>query len=340
MRFFMRFTRFILLLALTAPLALAAAQQPPDRLRVVATTTQAYDLLRVIGGDVIDLTGLMGAGVDPHLYQPTESDITAMSVADLVMYSGLHLEGQFGEVFKGLGERRVRTYALATPTELAGYELQTHDLHMQPTGTVDPHFWFEPRNWQLAAAGAADVLAAFDPANAALYHANADAYIAQLDLLYAWALDAMSTVPPQQRVLITSHDAFQYFGTAFGWQVRGLQGISTRDEAGVADVQQIVSFVVDNNIPVMYVESSVPPDAIQSVQEGVRARGFEVGLGQRELYSDAMGDTDTFGGTYIGMTASNVIIILSSMGYPIPAWPDGLTPLPADLLALGSNSLQ
>jgi manganese/zinc/iron transport system substrate-binding protein len=145
----------------------------------------------------------------------------------------------------------------------------------------------------------------------------------------------MSGVPEGQRVLVTSHDAFQYFGSAFGWEVLGLQGISTQDEAGVGDVQAIADFVIEHEIPVMFVESSVPPDSIEAVQEAVRAGGFEVGIGVRELYSDAMGDPDTFGGTYIGMVAENVITVLQSYDAPLPEWPADLeiTP-PEDLWQL------
>ena len=156
-------------------------------------------------------------------------------------------------------------------------------------------------------------------------------------MLFNWAFDAMQQVPEGQRVLVTSHDAFQYFGSAFGWAVRGLQGISTQDEAGVSDVQEIADFVVQNEIPVMFVESSVPPDAIEAVQEAVQSQGFDVGIGVRELYSDAMGAPGDFGGTYIGMIAQNVITVLQSYGYEIPAWPDDLQPSIPDALLAGGE---
>lgn len=326
-------TRILILTLLLAAggFALAGNDAP---LKVVTTTTQASDLTRILAGERagewIQITPLMGAGVDPHLYQPTEANIAAMSEADLVIYSGLHLEGQFDTVFEALGERNVRVYALATPVKAAGFIIGGFTLSEELTNVDDPHFWFDPRNWQLAAEGLADVLSKIDPEHADIYTSNAEAYIADLDTLYNWALNAMSQVPDQQRTLVTSHDAFQYFGAAFGWKVRGLQGISTEDEAGVADIQNIAHFVMDNEIPVMFVESSVPPDAIEAVQEAVNAGGGQVGLGVRELYSDAMGEPGTFGGTYIGMIAENVITILQSYGYPIPPWPEGLEPVPPD----------
>jgi manganese/zinc/iron transport system substrate-binding protein len=333
----------IIVLFLTALLALspAAAQSEPS-LRIVATTTQAADLVAVLAGDLIgdkiEVTALMGAGVDPHLYRPTESDIAAMNRADAIIYSGLHLEGQFDTVFNALAERGVRIYAMSDPVKAAGYTFGGFTLSEELVDVDDPHFWFDPRNWQLTAEGAAAFLSELLPEHAETFAENYEAYYEQLDLLYAWGTEAMSAVPEEQRVLVTSHDAFQYFGDAFGWEVRGLQGISTEDEAGVADIQDIADFVVEREIPVMFVESSVPPDAIEAVQEAVRAGGGQVEIGLRELYSDAMGAPDDFGGTYIGMIAQNVAIVVRSFGYELPEWPEGLEPeLPEELIMLGAE---
>lgn len=298
--------------------------QDNDKLNIVATTTQARDLVQIIAGDRVELTALMGAGVDPHLYQPTEADVSAMREADLIVYSGLHLEGQFDAVFEALSEQGTRIYAMSAPVKQAGFVIGAFDPELAQLGTDDPHFWFDPRNWQITVSDFAELLADIDPDNADFYLANAEAYVAQLDLLYDWAFEGMSQVSGRSRYLVTSHDAFQYFGSAFGWRQRGLQGISTEDEAGVADVQAVAEFVVENEIPVMFVESSVPPDAIEAVQEAVQASGFEVELGVRELYSDAMGEPDTFGGTYVGMIATNVITVLQSYGVDIPDWPEEL----------------
>lgn len=309
-----------------------AAAQDDTRLNVVATTTQAIDAVTILAGDRVNLIGLMGPGIDPHLYQPTEADIQAMNGADLVIYSGLHLEGQFDEVFEAVGQRNIRTYAMSQPVKDAGYIFGGFTLSEELTNVDDPHFWFDPRNWQLAITGIADVLAEMDADNADYYLANAEAYVENLDVLFEWAVEAMEQVPQDQRVLVTSHDAFQYFGDFLGWDVRGLQGISTEDEAGVADIQSLVDFVVERQIPVLFIESSVPPDAIEAVQEAVQARGFDIGIGVRELYSDAMGEPGTFGGTYIGMIATNVITVLQSYGYDVPEWPEGLEPIPPDEL--------
>lgn len=264
-----------------------------------------------------------------------------MNAADLVVYSGLHLEGQFDTVFEALGERNIRVYALADPVETQGFVLDPANEQMAQLVTHDPHFWFDPRNWQLAAEGMVEVLTEVDPANAETYQTNYEAYTAQLELLFNWALESMMLVPEAQRYLVTSHDAFQYFGVAFGWEMRGLQGISTQDEAGVADIQSLAAFVVENQIPVMFVESSVPPNTIEAVQEAVGAQGFEVGIGIRPLYSDAMGDPGTFGGTYIGMLAENVYTILQSyqargVALEIPPYPADLLPQPSDELLEGA----
>lgn len=311
-----------------------------EKLTILTTTTQAYDATRIIAQDKIEVLPLMGAGVDPHLYKATEADIALMNSADAIFYSGLHLEGQLGEVFEALGERNIRTYAISDAVYDAGLVLEWIPVS-ETQGTSDPHFWFDPRNWQVTVAGIADILSEIDPDNAEFYSDNAEAYIEQLQLLYEWGLEALSQVPEAQRVLVTSHDAFQYFGDAFDWEVRGLQGISTQSEAGVADIQDIADFVVENQIPVMFVESSVPPNTIEAVQSAVLSQGFNVEIGVRVLYSDAMDAPDTFGGTYVGMIATNVITILQSYGYEIPEWPEDLEPVPpVEPLTLSLNEAE
>lgn len=322
-------TLVCLLLLLCLPAGITAEQSP---LNVVATTTQAADLVKIVGGDRVNVIGLMGGGVDPHLYQFTESDVAAMSSADVVIYSGIHLEGRISEVL-GEVERRAPVYALATPVEEQGYLL----VSQGKTDVPDPHFWFDPRNWQLATEGLVNFLSEIDPDNADLYAANGETFIEQLELLYQWGVEAMSLVPENQRVLITSHDAFQYFGDAFGWSVRGLQGISTEDEAGVGDIQALVDFIVENQIPTMFVESSVPPDTIEAVRQGASSKGWEVSIGG-QLYSDAMGEVGTFGGTYIGMIQENIALIVTAFGYgdQIPEWPAEL-PQPEDFAQANAN---
>lgn len=304
------------------------AQQDEDLLRVVGTTTQAGDALRIIAGDTIELTQLMGAGVDPHLYQPTEADIRAMNEAQLVVFSGLNLEGQFESVFEALGETDTRTFSLGAPVQDLGFTIGGFDLSEEFSDVDDPHFWFDARNWQISIEELAEVLGDLNPDYAELYTDNATAYNEQLDLLFDWGNEALAQIPDEQRVLVTSHDAFQYFADAFGFEVIAIQGLSTQDEAGVGDIQGVVNEVVEREIPVMFVESSVPPNTIEAVQEAAEAQGWTVEIGVRELYSDAMGSEDSYGETYIGMLATNVITILQSFGYDVPEFPDGLEPIP------------
>ncbi len=313
------------------------AQGKEARRKIVATTTQAADLARVLtaGLDSIELVALMGAGVDPHLYQPTESDIVAMNQAEMVVYSGLRLEGQFDAIFTALAEQGIAIHALSAPVKEAGFIIGGFDLSDSLVNVDDPHYWFDPRNWQIAAVALAEALADFDPENAALYRAKAAAYSEQLDLLFAWADAGLRSIAEGRRYLVTSHDAFQYFGSAFGWRMQAIQGLSTEDEAGVGDIQQTVDFVIAHEIPVLFVESSIPPDTIEAVIEAVGAQGSQARLGIRELYGDAMDQPGSFGGSYIGMLAQNALTVMQSyrcMGADvvIPPWPEGLLPAPPE----------
>ena len=313
-------------------------------LKVVATTTQAADALAILssGTTTIEVTPLMGAGVDPHLYQPTERDVAAMNEADMVVYSGLHLEGQFDAVFEALREQGVIVYALSKPVKDAGFIVGWLDQSMATAGTDDPHFWFDPRNWRISIEDLAETISESAPTEADTIQENAAAYVEQLDLLFEWAVAGMKSVPEGQRFLVTSHDAFQYFGAAFGWQMAAIQGISTEDEAGVGDIQGTVDFVIDREIPVLFVESSIAPSTIEAVIEAIKAAGGTARIGVRELYSDAMGVPGTFGGTYTGMLAENVLTILQSydaagLEVTIPDWPKALEPAPSEeLYAYGS----
>lgn len=325
------------LLIAVALIPVMAAQD--DGLNIVATTTQAADIANILteGVEGVNITALMGAGVDPHLYQPTESNIAAMNEANVVIYSGLHLEGQFDAVFTALSEQGVTTFALGQSVKDAGFTIGGFDLSENLVNVDDPHFWFDPRNWELTVLALADELSELDPDNADIYLANAEAYTEQLRLIYEWADEGMRAVPGNQRYMVTSHDAFQYFGAAFGWRQAAIQGISTEDEAGVGDIQETVDFVLENDIPVIFVESSLPPDTVEAVVEAVEDTGGSLRVGVRELYSDAMGEPGTFGGTYIGMIGENVYTVLQSyqcagVEVEIPEWPEDLEPNPPDEL--------
>ncbi|WP_420644523.1 metal ABC transporter solute-binding protein, Zn/Mn family [Candidatus Leptofilum sp.] len=311
--------------------------------KIVATTTQANDIAQILTDGVanVEITPLMGAGVDPHLYQPTESDIAAMNDADMVIYSGLFLEGQFDTVFAALREQGVLIHALSDPVKQAGFTIGGFELSDELVDVDDPHFWFDPRNWELTIVDLGEALAGIDPDNSDVYTQNATEYAATMTPLYEWANEGLRSVPEGQRYLVTSHDAFQYFGAAFGWQMEAIQGLSTEDEAGVGDIQGTVDFIIENQIPVVFVESSIPPDTIEAVIEAVEAEGGSVRIGVREMYSDAMGELDTFAGTYVGMLASNTLTVLQSYqcaGVPVtlPEWPVAVTPTPPDALLNGA----
>ena len=333
--------------AALALLVVGGVSAQDDGLNVVTTTTQATDMAMILaeGAEDVTITPLMGAGVDPHLYQPTESDIEAMSEADVVVYNGLNLEGQFDAVFEALGEQGVVIYAMNQPVKDAGFIIGAFELDEEIVGADDPHFWFDPRNWEITTMDLAEAMAELDPANADVYMANAEAYIEDLRALYEWADEGMRAVPGNQRYLVTSHDAFQYYGAAFGWRMAAIQGISTEDEAGVGDIQDTVDFVINNEIPVLFVESSIPPDTIEAVVEAVEAAGGEVRIGVRELYSDAMGEPDTFGGTFIGMIAENTYTVLQSYAcagveLEIPEWPEELElDVPEEILDAGCEEM-
>ncbi len=298
---------FILLLALPllpacgpASEAQAAGEDLAGRkIRAVATTGMVADLVRNVGGERLEVTALMGPGVDPHLYKASERTVITLASADVIFYNGLHLEAQMTEVFEKMGGR-LRTAAVAD-----GIEPGRLASPPEFEGSYDPHVWFDVSLWMQAARQVQAVLTEMDPAHRALYRANAAAYLAELEALHAYVQAQAERIPPERRVLITAHDAFNYFGRAYGFEVRGLQGISTASEAGTADVQALADFIASHRIPAIFVESSVSPRTIEAVQAAVRARGFEVQIGG-QLFSDAMGDPGTPQGTYPGMVRHNI----------------------------------
>jgi manganese/zinc/iron transport system substrate-binding protein len=278
------------------------------KIRAVTTTGMITDIVRIVGGDRVDVTGLMGAGVDPHLYKASEGDVTRMAGADVIFYNGLHLEGQMSDVFERM-QNRVRTVAVTSRLD------PQRDVRPAPPGyegTHDPHAWFDVTLWMKAVELVRDTLAELDPSHADMYAANSRPYLQELAQLHEYVKSQAGRVPEKQRVLITAHDAFYYFGRAYGFQVRGLQGVSTASEAGTADVQELARFIVERRVPAIFVESSVPRRNIEAVQEAVRARGFNVKTGG-ELFSDALGDPGTPEGTYAGMVRHNIDTIVKAL---------------------------
>ena len=287
----------------------AAKDLSGRKVRAVATTGMIADLLGEIGRDRLDVIGLMGPGVDPHLYKASEGDVIRMASADVIFYNGLHLEGKMAEVFERMG-RRVRTFAVAD-----GIPRERLLSPPEFAGAHDPHVWFDVSLWKEAVAHAAQALMQIDPAHAGTYGGNASAYLKRLSDLDGYVRRQATRVPPRQRVLITAHDAFNYFGRAYGFEVRGLQGISTVAEAGTADIQALARLIRENRIPAVFVETSVPVRYIEALQEAVEAGGFRLRIGG-SLYSDALGDPGTPEGTYIGMVRYNIDTIVAALAGP------------------------
>ena len=275
------------------------------KVKGVATIGMIGDVARNIGGDNVDVETLMGPGIDPHVYKASEGDVISIGESDVVFYNGLHLEAAMADVLAQT--TRVRTVAL-------GEYVDESKLLTPPEfeGQYDPHVWFDVLMWIEVAEGIVEALADVNPENAEVYERNAAAYISDLRALHRYVADKAELVPPEKRVLITAHDAFNYFGNQYGFEVKGLQGISTATEAGSGDVQELADFIAERRIPAIFVESSVPRRTVEAVQAAVESRGFNVEIGG-ELFSDAMGDEGTEEGTYIGMVKHNIDTIVGAL---------------------------
>ena len=274
---------------------------------VVTTTGMIADITKNVGGGRVQVTALMGTGVDPHLYKAREGDVLRLQEADVIFYNGLHLEAQMANVLERLNEFGIKTVAV---TDQIDRTLLQSPPEFQ--GNYDPHVWFDVSLWMKAVEQVRDTLVELDPTSGSTYESNAEAYLTELGNLHQYVLDQANTVPDEQRILITAHDAFNYFGRAYGFEVRGLQGISTEAQAGTADVQALASFIVEKQIPAIFVESSVPQRNVEAVQAGAQANGFKVRIGG-SLFSDAMGGEGTPEGTYIGMVRHNIDTIVTAL---------------------------
>ena len=278
---------------------------------VVATTTLVADLVQQIGGDRVTVEALMGPGVDPHLYKASARDVTRLSRAEAVFYSGLFLEGRMEDLFKRLATSRRKVFAVTADIP--------HESLIQPSqgdDHADPHVWGDPALWKIAARTVARGLGEVDPGGTAGYQTRLQDLETRFDKLRAWAETRVAEIPKEQRVLITSHDAFNYFGRAFGFEVVGVQGISTASEAGLADITKVADLVRSRKLKALFIESSVSPAAIERIS---RDSGARVG---GELFSDALGkpgDVRTVGdesydvGTYTGMLRHNVNTVVESL---------------------------
>jgi manganese/zinc/iron transport system substrate-binding protein len=285
----------------------AEQKKTSDTLNIVATTTMLADLSRVIGGEHVNVDGLMGPGIDPHLYQASAGDVTLMQNADVVVYNGLHLEGKMGEIFQSLTDRGSTVICIEDglpKDQLLSWE--------DDSSVHDPHIWFQVSLWKSAAKTVADRLSEADPSHAQAYKKNLEAYTLELEKLDTYIRDRINEIPKDQRVLITAHDAFQYFGKAYGLEVRGLQGISTDAEAGTADISTLADFITKRKIKAVFVESSVPPKTIEALQAAVKSKGFDVAIGG-ELYSDSLGGKNSGAETYLLTVKANVDTIVGAL---------------------------
>lgn len=295
---------------LTALLLTAACAKPQaadnGKLKVVATTGQIADTVANVAGDAVQLTGLFGPGVDPHLYVPTEGDVATLAGADVIFYNGLHLEAQMIRAMDQMASRGVIVVALGD--QLPQDQLLGWDANFPH----DPHIWNDPLLWKEVTGQIRDTLVAADPDNQTAYTTNTAAYLAQIDETYRFVQEQIARIPEDKRVMITAHDAFGYFARTFGLEVRGLQGISTESEAGTNDVQQLAAYIAQRQIPAIFIESSVPADTIEAVQAAVQAQGFNVVIGG-QLYSDALGSPGTPDGTYLGMLRHNAQTVADAL---------------------------
>lgn len=285
----------------------SAAPTTDDKPLVVATTGMIADVAREIGGDLVEVDQLMGPGVDPHLYKATESDVSTLLSADLILYNGLFLESRMEDIFEQMSSDKptVAVAAQSIPSELRLGSVQYVDQ-------FDPHVWMDVKLWRRVAETIRDELIALDPANEAEYRSRAEGYLAKMDELEEWIGEQVETLPPEKRLLVTAHDAFAYFGQGYGFEVFAPQGISTESEAGVDDIRRTIDVVVESQIPAIFIESSIPPDVVEAIVEGARARGHDISIGG-ELFSDAMGEAGTEEGTYLGMIRHNVATITGAL---------------------------
>ncbi|WP_237648664.1 MULTISPECIES: metal ABC transporter solute-binding protein, Zn/Mn family [Sediminibacillus] len=277
-----------------------------EKVKVVTTIAQIGDMAAEIGGDHIEVESLMGPGDDPHLYNAVQGDIKKLDQADIIFYNGLHLEGQMGEIFEEMRQKKP-TVAVAE-----GIPEDQFLADPQNPSIIDPHVWFDISIWKQAAEKIRDELMEIDPDNENVYKQNTVEYVKDLTELEDYARERIKEIPEESRVLVTAHDAFNYFGNAFGFEVIGLQGLSTESDYGLTDIQRIIDVLVERNIKAVFVESSVSGRSINAVVEGAEEAGHQVRIGG-ELYSDAMGEEGTVEGTYLGMYRHNIDTIVESL---------------------------
>lgn len=284
----------------------SANEEKSGRLKVVATTGMLYDAVVNIGAEHVDAEAIMGPGVDPHLYKATQGDLQRFNAADLIVYNGLYLEGKMSEILGKVGRRK--------PVIAAGESIPKEQLISAKDyeNTYDPHVWFDVQRWKYVVEAISQALIQQDSINEEAFRANTDQYLRRLDSLDLYVRNKVLEIPKEQRILITAHDAFVYFGDAYGIQVEGLQGISTVADFGLKDIADLIDLIIANNIKAIFIETSVSQKSINAVVTGCREKGHDVKIGG-SLYSDAMGTFGTTEGTYIGMFRKNVEVIVNAL---------------------------
>lgn len=291
----------------------APSRKPGDKLAVVATVGMLADVVQVVAGDRAEVIGLMGPGIDPHLHKPTRRDVRDLASADVVFSVGLSLEGRMGDALERLKQSGRAVYAVGEA--IPKPELRHPDDF---EGHSDPHVWMDVQLWSLCVERVAEAFAEVDPAGAETYRSNAAAYLGELDRLDEYVHEVIATIPKEQRQLVTAHDAFGYFSRAYGIPVRSVQGITTESEAGLADINGLVAFLIERRVPAIFIETSLSPRNLRAVLAGAEARGSKVEIGG-ELFSDATGPAGTYEETYVGMIDHNATVIARALGGTAPA---------------------
>ncbi|KAA0548982.1 manganese transporter [Bacillus sp. BGMRC 2118] len=300
------FCSFLILfgLIITGCSSPTVTEEEKDVITVTTTTGQIKDAVMNVGGEHVEVESLMGPGVDPHLYQASQGDIRKLTEAEIIFYNGLHLEGKMGEIFEKMSKDK--------PTVPIGERIPKDNLIAGDSGYSDPHIWFDIDHWILVVEAIEEELSELSPEHEEQFKKNATNYIEELKELKQYATDQMNSIPSEQKILVTAHDAFAYFGNAYSMEVRGLQGLSTDSEYGLKDVQDLVDLLVDRQIKSVFIETSISERSIQAIVEGAMKKGHTVRIGG-ELFSDAMGDSGTEEGTYIGMYKHNVDTIVEAL---------------------------
>jgi len=277
-----------------------------EKIAITTTTNVITDLVENIGGDHVSVTGLMGPGIDPHLYRPSASDVKELQNADIIFYNGLDLEGKMGDIFVKIGKGETHVWAVSESIPRESL------LILDTTGHFDPHVWWNVELWAEAAKVVATGLKEYDPKNFEKYDENLSEYLNQLETLNSNNLKKINSIPKEQRVLVTAHDAFRYFGHTYGFEELSIQGWSTDSEAGIREIQNLADEISERKIKALFVETSISPATIEALQAAVQDKGHDVIIGG-ELFSDAIGEKGTYDGTYVGAFTHNIDTIVKAL---------------------------